>query len=687
MFAAIKQRYIHFLTNHTYRQRFVFWMLLCLLCFPVPAYWIIRTQTFLISRADLQLQGNQQTYLWLEIFDAVLQDYIYVVADKAKAVDTSPRTISSLLKSLQSLNVNEEFAITELFKQSIVKSPSTKDIALVENLWDEIQQRKMANDFLPLNELYPKILDQILDKVHQLTFDYRLILRSRVWMYQLVKANFFSIPQDQLYVAQLASLALQTNAKGEIDPDLQKQISARLERFSEHSLQTRELLESAYTIMLEKKVIDDHTFIKARELVLETFRRNADFTQAIENALQNKGKSQVYVIKDLSFRSLANMKNSRQSVNRLLVNLTLYYKGNVEWQRLLIIFTLGFFLLGIIGVLMFALLSGYLILLKKYLEGIAKGNFQIPLYINPKEEMGQIALALRKMGRSIEEVIEKLRLLSQGVQQSVSKVSQTAKEQASSIAIQKKSLAYLQEPFAKMSTKAQELSGIMENFIRDYEQEQSGNTSNKRAGDIQERLKQLSESSTGITKVFSEAQTKLITTHNIVASMKKISENASTLSLNAALEVISLGENRQAFNDITSNIQRFATMTSLSTGKFQKVVAEMSHTLQGAQKTAGECVKEISVSSNRLLMVIHQLEVITLQDKEQAGYFQQVNEILKQQAGDSGKIMQLLNDFGSLVKKNEESVRTLYQTLSELEWHSKALQQILEGSFKREVSP
>src|SRR5262249_54419940 len=132
----------------------------------------------------------------------------------------------------------------------------------------------------------------------------------------------------------------------------------------------------------------------------------------------------------LALKIIDNLEKCRQVSNQILDE-TLYREKKFYFRQLVITIALLFVVSFIVACFFaFRLLSMHFTQMLGYIQGLYQGRFSSPLYTDPNEEMGRIALSFHKMGRSIEYIINKLQELSRSLEESTKTIDKTTHEQA-----------------------------------------------------------------------------------------------------------------------------------------------------------------------------------------------------------------------------------------------------------------
>jgi methyl-accepting chemotaxis protein len=152
--------------------------------------------------------------------------------------------------------------------------------------------------------------------------------------------------------------------------------------------------------------------------------------------------------------------------------------------------------------------------------------------------------------------------------------------------------------------------------------------------------------------------------------MTVLSQKASLLSLNAAIEVLGVGEHKQTFSDITDKIYAFSNSSQKATSDVKRIIGEMASYLKAGKKGLEEGFNKIAESVNRLKQVMHQLENITHHDQLQLASYQSVNQMMQALAKNAQEISLSIHYFSDTVAYHTVQVEELYKNVGELKEQS-----------------
>lgn len=694
MIEFIQNKFKHLLGRFSYRQRFIFWVVIVFLVAPLPAYWILNTQYCFSSRAHLQLLGSKEARVWLKVFDAVVDNYIAwtcrIAAGEGDSNELSSlrRAVNEALDILKEHNASSEKEMIKrqgFFYQGNLIKNRKEDSVLLEQIWERISHQMHFKDIKSHEVFYHQSIAKLSQKIHEIAYDYHLTLHTDSSLQVLSQKIYFSLVHDLTLLVELNEKIANLRIGGETRQEMIDRAKITMNSLHNHFERTKVNLEATYRELQAKKIWKEFSYHDVQEHLAHCYQLNVRLIDKVKaNLIAVEDEKIVWPGSNSLFIKNADcMQKSRKIANDIFDELLIKEKNFYLWQQAIVVLALSFFIFIIIIFIIFRFLTSHFKQMHGYIQGLSKGNFFGKMNTNPNEEMGQIAIAFQKMGKSIEEVVNQLKALGFSLAEANEKIDITAHEQAHVMTVQENCLANLEKTIKQIALNSRELSDTMNTFTQIYKERLEKDESGKRLQHLQDKMNGLKLASISILDVLSSVHKKGLNTRKLTTHMTKISDQASLLALNAAIESLNVGE-LQSFNDITEKIQHFAQTTSTSTLAIQKNVHEMSQSVELGKVTTESCIKEVTVGANRLIEVSNQLQTITSQDALQDDKFYLVNVMMQKQAKRSEEIIKSVTELNLISNENKESVDKLYKTISELGIFSQELRSVLHTLFSEE---
>jgi methyl-accepting chemotaxis protein len=272
-----------------------------------------------------------------------------------------------------------------------------------------------------------------------------------------------------------------------------------------------------------------------------------------------------------------------------------------------------------------------------FAESIASGDLTTRIDVHQKDEIGQLAGALRNMSDKLEKIVTNIQngannisAASDQISASSQQMSQGASEQASS---------------------AEEVSSSMEQMKANIQQ----NTDNA------QQTEKISMNTTESIKKGNEA------TQNSASSMREIAEKISIindiafqtniLALNAAVEAARAGEHGKGFAVVASEVRKLAERS----GEAAKEIDEKSRSGVQIAEEAGQQLSEIVPEVEKTSQLVQ--EITSASNEMNSGAdqvnnaIQQLNQVTQQNASSSEELASNAEELSSQADELKQAIR------------------------------
>lgn len=690
MFRTISERFIQFSGRFTYRQRFYLWVALYFSLTPIPAYWILEIQDCCLSRAELQLQGNSTAKTWLSVHDAVVQYYVEwihcIVTGESDPSRTAAfkRVVQDAIDQLksQALISNEEILHREsLFTSGKLVKNNLASVVFLETIWEQIKKNTQKENINANVDLYDLSLAKLTEKIHQIAFDYHIVLQTNETGVELFQMIYFLSIKDQKLLADL-NVALERLRMDESPKAEDIQSALMMAKYIESQLGvTRSTLDAAYRQINNIDPWTNTGFDNYQRQLATCYQMIIQTANDVIDSLSSNDISKGYYL---------SIVKGINCITKTRDNALAVFNSTLETERSFYSWTKGFsyaYLLTLaflfVVFLIFRFLTRHFIQLESYIRGLSNGQFPLIAHPHPEEELGQFALVLQDMGQAIQSIVKKLELLEDEVDLASKEIGKTAQGEAEAVNIQSKFIVNVEENIGRIVDKTRLLADQMEAFTERSAQRVSEKGSLQDMMNMQTKMGQLKEASNNILETLAIVNKKEQMTSVLTTSMTKISDQSSLLALNAAIEALSVGEHVMPFHDISEKIQNFSVKTLSATDAIKKIVKEMAESVSMGRITAEGCVKEITLGANRVIEVGGQLRGIVGQEEVQFDKFNLVDQMIQSQAELSFGLNAHVNTLNSITTENRDAANNLYKAITTLNLASEELQNLVNALYHR----
>lgn len=333
-----------------------------------------------------------------------------------------------------------------------------------------------------------------------------------------------------------------------------------------------------------------------------------------------------------------------------------------------IILVIAFLLGGILSLLVSRAITEPLYILTKAIKTVATGDFSVVIpkkYLQPKDELGDIARATDKMIEEQSEIIHCIRdgaaelagasgdisASSQEISASTEEISCSIQEVATNAERQSGSVLETSEVLVQLSSLIQ----IAQRKALTA-RKNSGNTMDA-ARHGRENVKGTVAAIENINNVSSETENTLNEldalskkVSGIIDTINNISSQTNLLALNAAIEAARAGEHGKGFTVVADEVRKLSVQTNTGANEISSLIKEMIIQIDKAVKSMNSSKQAVEGgvavakgTDESFISIINAVEQITKD-------IEQIVEITKDEVASSDQILKLIDSVAAITE-------------------------------------
>lgn len=676
-----------FQNRFSYRQRFIIFALIFFLGMPLPTYWTILQENYHIRVLERKLTGIEyqkalESLLYLVIWhhldlSSPSEVQSLLILDSNDKIQTE---IDQKINILDELNADPSPPIPKRPGVGFSQSPDASiDINSIKNIWKEILIRESGQIQSNTTPLYEQLIQQILNLLKQTIWNFELAITLDSMSRELIQASSISLPELKVAAFNLYNRMRQGALPITSSDSLVLRILLSDIKIKQRAAE--EVLENNYMLDERKGNIPSATSVYAQDS-LKRFREAAlNFTQEIYRVSQGTSTLSPIPISTYLRANERCWKINANIIQQRIADKLRFYK--LQLNAFLILISVSGLIVAFY--LFFHVLSHHFLELYKHIQELAKGNFSKCFCSDARDGFGSVGKAFDKMGQSVQEIVTELKKLGQQLFDSIAQITKTAETQEGTVARQEHHIKEIGETAKMIATNSRGLATTMNDLNQSSRENSFADLAKDSLNHIIHKMDELNISSERIMQRLESLLEKVSSMRSVIAFMARVSDQAGLLSLNAAIETTTVGSEKQSFNKITQEIQRFAEKTAISTKQIEQIIKEMSKNVSRVKNETKTCLKEMNDGAQRLVFVDEQIKAIFNQGKEQIQKFESVNDVMQVQAFAAENIIESISKLSQSAEDNTQCIRQLHGATQELGVTAKELQKVLTLFFHHEL--
>lgn len=334
-------------------------------------------------------------------------------------------------------------------------------------------------------------------------------------------------------------------------------------------------------------------------------------------------------------------------------------------------------LLGVVAVIAFGLIGGYLIssvvrsanTLNNKVRQMASGagDLTARLEVDGKDEMGQLAEGINAVIARIHGIVAKARESSLQLLSIASQIAATARNQEQTVNNLSASTTEVAASVRQVSATSKDLSGTMNEVSQtashaaDLATRGRDNTTK-----MATEMKQLVESTASVSTKLGMIREKADSINAVVTTITKVADQTNLLSINAAIEAEKAGEYGRGFLVVAREIRRLADQTAVATLDIETMVGQMQDAVSAGVMQMDKFADEVRSGVAQVAKINQMTWEIINEVQSLSGRFQLVNEGMRNQTTGAQQINDAMTQIADATHRSAQSIKEFEKTAAHL---------------------
>ncbi|MBF0124961.1 MAG: HAMP domain-containing protein [Magnetococcales bacterium] len=420
-----------------------------------------------------------------------------------------------------------------------------------------------------------------------------------------------------------------TTDQAEIDRDAQNLAKLKKDYDDRHQYWLKERLEPELVALMEKahKPVVDFFAVAQGEYIKQVRSGNQDKIRATMKELEDFYEGHRSAINDVAAyvtrRSEATERETKDKITSAILVISSSSVAAIL-LGLLIAFLLTRTIVG-------ALTQGV-----AFARSIASGDLTATVTVDQKDEIGQLAEALRNMANKLKSVVMEVR-------DSADRVSGHARELSSSG-------QQIAQGATEQAASVEETSSAMEQMTGNIQQ----------TTDNAQTTERIAQTASNDAMAGGEAVLQAVTAMREIASkigiIEEIARQTNLLALNAAIEAARAGEQGKGFAVVAAEVRKLAERSQMAAGEISQLSTSSVHVAEKAGTIINKLVPDIKKTSE----LVQEIAAASREQNQGADQInkaiQQLDQVIQRNAGASEEMAATTDELSGMASQLQQSI-------------------------------